>query len=177
MKSRHEMKRSLKLAGKLLAVTTTVSLAGCAGQQLPVDVAGSECKLFVPANYEILGKTRWDQEWIDRNIERGIAGCGWPRPKVRPTNWDQAVVYAQEVQRTTPVVKRSVWQRVRDKFKRKEVPARTPVVVPRSRPPEAPVVQREPAPVPYLQPTPLLQPVRPAEPKKRSLRDDLLGIK
>lgn len=163
MKSLTGMRSLSRGVLRLGLLGTIVLLAGCAGRQLPADVAGGECKTFVRADYEILGKTRWDQAWIDNIIETGVASCGWPRPKVRPTNWDQAVVYANQVQATAPVVKKSVWQRVKQRFTRKkevtQVPAVQRPVVPRSRPPEAPAPT-----VRSYEPTPLLmQPVQPPQ--------------
>ena len=39
---------------------------------------------FVAPKYQVLGKTRYDQKWIDQTTEAGIAGFGWKRPAKRP---------------------------------------------------------------------------------------------
>jgi len=44
------------------------------------------------AEYQIKGKTRYDQTWIDKTIESEVAGCQWDRPKARPASWDATVV-------------------------------------------------------------------------------------
>jgi len=60
------------------------SFDGDLGKFRPVSVRGGECRVFIPPQFVIEGKTREDQYWIDMNIESGIGGCGWPRPKAKP---------------------------------------------------------------------------------------------
>jgi hypothetical protein len=38
----------------------------------------------------VIGRTRYDQNWIDSNTEAGIAACGWQRPKPRPRGLSKA---------------------------------------------------------------------------------------
>jgi hypothetical protein len=39
--------------------------------------------------YMVLGKTAYDQSWINRSIEQMVAGCKQPRPKARPVSFDK----------------------------------------------------------------------------------------
>ncbi|WP_291955027.1 hypothetical protein [Chelatococcus sp.] len=39
--------------------------------------------MFRAPGVVIDGRTATDQDWIDDTIERGIAGCGWSRPRLR----------------------------------------------------------------------------------------------
>jgi hypothetical protein len=47
----------------------------------PASIREGECKVFVPPEFVIEGKTPQDQHWINLTIESGVAGCGWQRPK------------------------------------------------------------------------------------------------
>jgi hypothetical protein len=51
-------------------------------------VTGGECHLVSSPTYVVLGKTRYDQGWIDRTSEAIIVGCKQPRPKARPASLD-----------------------------------------------------------------------------------------
>jgi hypothetical protein len=51
-------------------------------------VKGGECRVFEPPPYEVLGKTTYDQVYIDGNVEAGVGGCGWKRPAARPPGLD-----------------------------------------------------------------------------------------
>ena len=44
------------------------------------------------AQYQVLGKTRYDQTWIDKTIEGEVAGFGFKRPVKRPASFDAAPV-------------------------------------------------------------------------------------
>lgn len=77
----------LKAFVLLLVIATS---AGCAGQQLPLSVSEGVCNIVPRAEYEILGKTRHDQRWINDTIEGEVGGCGFQRPDPRPASWDVA---------------------------------------------------------------------------------------
>jgi hypothetical protein len=47
----------------------------------PGSIRDGECKVFVPPEFVIEGKTPQDQHWIDLNIASGVGGCRWPLPK------------------------------------------------------------------------------------------------
>jgi hypothetical protein len=72
----------------IAALFLTVALAGCAGTKLPASVKGGECRVFEPPKYAIAGRTSYDQDWIDGNVEAGVGGCGWKRPAPRPPGLD-----------------------------------------------------------------------------------------
>jgi hypothetical protein len=44
-------------------------------------IKGGECRVFLPPQFVIEGKTPQDQDWIDLIVESGVGGCNWPRPK------------------------------------------------------------------------------------------------
>ncbi|WP_375414609.1 hypothetical protein [uncultured Bradyrhizobium sp.] len=129
-------------------------LAGCQTTG-PASVKGGECRIFERPEYAIRGKRQYDQDWIDGNIEAGVGGCGWKRPKARPASFDAAP--GQKV--VALVKKRSVIRRIKDR-----------VVAPFTAP-VAPVVATPPPPAassPSTPPAPprdavdeLLHPVEP----------------
>lgn len=75
----------IKLA---IVFVSAAILAGC-GTVRPGSVLGSEKGIFKQPEYEVKGATQYDQDWIDENVEAGIAGLGWDRPKPRPPEWDK----------------------------------------------------------------------------------------
>lgn len=83
--------RALRL---LTMLTSALLLAGC-GTLRPASVRGGECRLVATPKYAVLGKTSYDQKWVDRTTESIVAGCRQPRPKPRPAALDKPV--------TTPV--------------------------------------------------------------------------
>ena len=68
-----------------LALTVTAC-----GTLRPASVGGGECRVFERPEYAVLGRTRYDQNWIDSNTEAGVAACGWQRPKPRPERFSKA---------------------------------------------------------------------------------------
>ena len=52
-------------------------------------VTGGECRVFERPEYVVKGAAPYDQKWVDGNIEAGVSGCGWDRPKLRPPELDQ----------------------------------------------------------------------------------------
>lgn len=54
----------------------------------PATVINGECRIFERAEYAYKGKTQHDQLYIDKQIEAGVRGCGYERPKPRPQAWD-----------------------------------------------------------------------------------------
>lgn len=94
-----------------------VSLAGCATSSLPASVAGGECKIIPRAEYEVVGKTQYDQDFADATVVAGQS-CGYPLPKPRPPSFDEpsrgsAVPTAQLPAPRKP----SLWQRTKAKAK------------------------------------------------------------
>jgi hypothetical protein len=76
-------------------------LTGCATNKLQTFVGGS-CKAFPRPDYQVKGRTKYDQTWVDKVTEAGVAGCQWERPKPRPASWDATVVVPSTI--TTPEV-------------------------------------------------------------------------
>ena len=106
-------------------------LAGCATDNIGTQDAGAA---LPQAQYQILGKTRYDQAWIDKTIEGEIAAFKFKRPLRRPASLD-AKPTAQKVTVTPAVapplpliaptqpavvsvapVKRSVTQQLRERI-------------------------------------------------------------
>lgn len=89
-----------------------VSLGGCM-QTLSGSVAGGESKVFERPPYVVLGKTRYDQGWIDSQVEGGVASFGWKRPAPRPASLDAPA--ARKAKAAAPVKKRDVLKRTKDR--------------------------------------------------------------
>lgn len=49
---------------------------------------GGVCDAFPAPQYQVLGRTAYDQDWIDKSVEAGVAGCGYARPEARPAALD-----------------------------------------------------------------------------------------
>lgn len=143
----------------LLCIAVGLVLGGCATG--PTSVKGSECKVFERPQYVILGKTSYDQDWVDRQIEGGVGACKWARPAKRPASLDAA---APTVVSSIPVKRPSFAQRVKARVKK--VFHKKPVPVPAPRPvePTPPVVSPEP---------PRPEPPKPPPPKRDPV-DELL---
>src|SRR5687768_4044296 len=67
--------------------TLALVLGGCAFKG-PASVQGGECRIFARPEYAVAGRTSYDQDWIDGNVEAGVGGCGWKRPAARPPGLD-----------------------------------------------------------------------------------------
>jgi hypothetical protein len=87
--------------------------AGCAGLPLPASVKGGECKVFDRPEYEVRGARRYDQNWIDGNIEAGVGGCNWARPKARPPALDAEGPAPKIIAPAKPIKKPSLWSRTK----------------------------------------------------------------
>lgn len=98
--------------------------------------------MFEAPPYAVRGAARYDQRWIDSNVEAGVSACRWQRPQPRPAGLD---ALAPAVKRPA-AAKPSLGRRVKAKVRK--VLQRAPVAEPAAI---APVVQDAPAPVP---PTP-----------------------
>ncbi|WP_439392553.1 hypothetical protein ACRQ5Q_24320 [Bradyrhizobium sp. PMVTL-01] len=70
------------------------------------------CSAFERPLYAVVGKTAYDQLWINRITEAGVAGCGWERPAVRP-----AVLEEKPVP-TPKAPPASRWQKFKSKFRK-----------------------------------------------------------
>lgn len=73
---------------KILLVFAALLLGGCQNKAFITSIPGGESKVFEAPKYEVLGKTQHDQNWIDRQVEGGVAAYGWKRPAPRPPEWD-----------------------------------------------------------------------------------------
>jgi hypothetical protein len=117
-------------------------------------VAGGECKIFERPPYVVLGKARYDQDWIDSQIEGGVGGCRWRRPAARPAELD-AVAGRKVI--ATPK-KRGLFKRIRERVIKPAWPAASAPITPT---PEVPAV--------------VVAPEPPAPPPPRSAVDELLS--
>lgn len=59
----------------MLVIVMIFAAGGCSPR------GDASCLVFQAPNYEIAGANDYSQRWIDTTIERGVAGCNWPRPK------------------------------------------------------------------------------------------------
>lgn len=103
------MKRLLTAAALLIA---GVSLSGCLTSGGVGSVLNGECKLGSTPEYAVRGKLPYDQRWINRTTEAMVSGCGQPRPRARPAEWDKPTIATFA---PTPVKKRR-FQRIRKFF-------------------------------------------------------------
>lgn len=124
----------LKRLGLLLLIALTVT--ACAGTNLPASVSGGECRVFEAPPYAVRGAARYDQRWIDSNVEAGVSACRWQRPQPRPAGLDAGVSAVKRQAAAKPSLGKRVKATVRKVLHR--VPAAEPAV--------APVVEDAPAP-------------------------------
>lgn len=87
-------------------------LAGCASNQTFATLTQGACEAFPRPTYQVMGKTHYDQEWIDVTVEAGVAGCKWMRPEARPAAFDAAPEKAKEPAKPK---KKTLWDRLRFK--------------------------------------------------------------
>lgn len=66
-------------------VVAGMSLMGCASTKFAT-LSNGACSAFPAPQYQIKGKTGYDQKWADETTEAGVAGCDWNRPKKRPAS-------------------------------------------------------------------------------------------
>jgi hypothetical protein len=78
----------LRTAIVVAALGTGTLLQGCASNTV---IGTLDAGAALPrATYQVLGKTRYDQLWIDKTIEGEVAGFGFGRPLRRPAGFDAA---------------------------------------------------------------------------------------
>jgi hypothetical protein len=152
----------------VIAAGLALLLAGCASDKILTSIPGGESKVFERPPYVVLGKTRYDQNWIDSQVEGGVAAFGWPRPAPRPPQLDAKP--GQKIVAAAPKKKRGLIRRIKDRILPTKTPA--PTEVPVEAPP--PVVAT-PEPLPPPPPPPpksdvdeLLNPSVPLPPARRS---------
>jgi len=80
----------------LLLLFAALLLAGCESQTLKGSVAGGECRIFERPSYVVRGLRRYDQDWIDSQVEGGVGGCHWQRPAPRPPELDAPAAAAAQ---------------------------------------------------------------------------------
>lgn len=137
------------IARLLLIACASLALAGCQTTG-PASVKGGECRIFERPEYAVRGLRQYDQDWVDSQIEGGVGGCGWKRPKARPASFD--VVPGRKAI-VAPVRKRGIIGRIKDRVL-----------------PPAPVQ----APEPVVQPPVIVAPAPAPPPKPRDPVDELL---
>ncbi|WP_454629501.1 hypothetical protein [Bradyrhizobium cenepequi] len=75
-----------------IVILLALLLAGCGGGKTLTSIQGGESKVFERPPYAVLGKTPYDQNWIDSQIEGGVAAFGWDRPAPRPPELDAKTI-------------------------------------------------------------------------------------
>jgi len=137
------------MRGLLFALA--VFLGGCQNKALITSIPGGESKVFERPEYEVRGQTRYDQNWIDSQIEGGVAAFRWDRPGPRPPELDAP---ANKMPKVAPAPRKKLGVLKRIKAKITGTPA------------QAPTMQA----VPYLE----APPDPPPPPKLRRPIDELL---
>lgn len=130
----------------LILIPVGFALGGCM-QTLTGSIAGGESKVFQRPEYVVLGKTSYDQNWIDNQVEGGVAAFGWKRPLPRPASLD-AHVTTKQVTKISLAKKTSFIKRIKAKlhFVRPAPVPFTNAVMPPLPEPAPPVVVVAPAP-------------------------------
>lgn len=102
-----------------------ILLTACAANHDLATLSDGACKAFPSPQYQIKGKTAYDQKWADETTEAGVAGCHWQRPAKRPAALDPMPVKAHVVKsepwpepQAAPK-KPSLIQRLRSRFHKK----------------------------------------------------------
>jgi hypothetical protein len=73
-------------ASVLILGATSMMFQGCVSINFATTQGAGDA--FPRANYQILGKTRFDQVWISKTIEAEVVGFGFKRPLARPASFD-----------------------------------------------------------------------------------------
>lgn len=90
--------RSLRhLAMLPLAMLATCDHDGPVGSTL-----GGECRLVRTPKYAVMGKTPYDQGWINITTEAIVVGCAQPRPVARPASLDAPKAVAASKAKAKP---------------------------------------------------------------------------
>ncbi len=141
-----------------------VLLAGCAtNKEAFTTISGGEAKVFEAPPYEVRGVTQYDQNWIDSQVEGGVAAFGWPRPAPRP-----AAIETRRAAQPMPLVKKpGIFKRTKAKLKK--LVSRKPAdqaTMPDVWPPleTTPVIVQPPAPKPAAQKAPIDELLTPSSP-------------
>lgn len=71
----------------LLAMLPVLAVGMCQHADVG-SILGGECKLVHSPQYAVLGRTSYDQIWINQTTEAVVTGCNQDRPKVRPASLD-----------------------------------------------------------------------------------------
>jgi hypothetical protein len=141
---------------RAIAIFFTLLLAGCGGGKSLTSIQGGESKVFEAPPYVVKGKAPYDQNWIDSQVEGGVAAFGWPRPAPRPP----AIDAPRSKQKAAPA-KKPAHQSFAKRFKDR-------VTAPFQASP--PVVASPPV---IVAPVPAPEPLSPP-PKPRDAVDELL---
>lgn len=100
-----------KLRAAIIAAALGIPLAGCASSQFAtLKTAGQD---FPQAEFQVLGKTKYDQIWIDKTIEAEVAGFGFKRPARRPPGLDSATIVVQPVSVEKPSLITAIKKKLR----------------------------------------------------------------
>jgi hypothetical protein len=149
----------------ILLAPAALLLAGCDPQTLKGSIAGGECRIFERPAYVVRGVRRYDQDWIDSQVEGGVGGCGWARPAPRPAELDAPGAAVATSVSVKPAKKRGVVARIKAAVHREPDAVPPPAI---EAVPPSPPVDADPQPVLVPPPAPrsrlelLLDPSGPA---------------
>jgi hypothetical protein len=143
----------------LAIIIAGLLLSSCAPGTKLGSIAGGQCQLpgVHTPQYQILGKTRYDQNWADDVTEGLVGGCGQPRPLSRPPGLDHKMPVKAPVK--APVKPKKKWL---PDLSRKPAPPPPPVVNAPPEPADLPPMRKA---DPWT-PVPVMPvPVKPEPPK------------
>jgi hypothetical protein len=101
------------MISRILALLLAGPLLGGCLKTLTGSVAGGESQVFERPPYAVRGKTTYDQNWIDSQVEGGVAAFGWDRPAPRPPQLDAPQPSARKAAAPAPAAKRTIVQRIK----------------------------------------------------------------
>ncbi len=174
------MRTGSGIASICAALISALLLAGCGKTASIGSVLGGECKLYVPSEFALLGKTPYDQRAIDENEAALRTGCNLAPPKERPAELDAPPAPEPPVAKpkTRKRLKLSLRARVKQLVMPRAAAASPPAptaqqwTAPVSQPPQAAPVEAAPA---ETAPKPVAVttvPVRPLDPVEELLGRD-----
>ena len=146
------------IARILIICAAGALLSACQGGKMLTSIPGGEAKVFEAPPLAVRGVTKYDQGWIDSQIEGGVASFGWQRPAARPAALDKHPAIRPA---PAPAKRRGIIKRIKDR-----VTGKTPAIAPVPYVPPVATAKPDPAPEPPPPPRDRVDELlRPTEPR------------